>query len=249
MSDSLHSVAHPVQAPRSNTEARPYARPVAGVRASAPKFVRPLDARSHVPASPEELPAVRFPMLESSPRATQADLDLPWVTAYLDAESSSDAPDALLSVVDRSASEDVPPPDVVFGNGSASMLGPDNWLLQDTAAKLSEISAETFVRAPVRDEHAPTLALPAWSDDDLLVIMSATRISMERDETLALTRAATRSEGDAGTRSNAFSIAAALESLAVRVRAGELSVPDSAGCTDDASALAATLPALLTSRS
>ena len=98
MSDSLHSVAHPVQAPRSNTEARPYARPVAGVRASAPKFVRPLDARSHVPASPEELPAVRFPMLESSPRATQADLDLPWVTAYLDAESSSDAPDGIIYI-------------------------------------------------------------------------------------------------------------------------------------------------------
>ncbi|HYW32821.1 MAG TPA: hypothetical protein VE869_15080 [Gemmatimonas sp.] len=125
---------------------------------------------------------------------------------------------------------------------------PDEWPFAEAGAETTELSAEfrplgheqLFADVP---EPAP---LPMWNDDDLMDIMPPPEAVRPAEETPHWTMSAADAsveESLQGTSSE--SAARALETLAARVRSGELRVDGYAPELGDAAVLAAALAALL----
>ena len=226
-------------------DVRPYARPGSGPTVYATRIQA---ATALVPVEPGLLPEpVRQSEIASLPMgsnerilAAEPDLDLPWVTAYLvdDAEPAPASPSPLLSLP---VAADVPTShqDVSSTPNYSRVI--EGWLLQDTAAKLSEFSMNpgAFVRANVRDREHNT-PMFAWRDEDLPMTMSAASPNGSDPSDTA----AEAVDNEAGL-GNAEVAARALESLAERVRAGHVHLPLPMSDLSDAVVLAATLLALL----
>ena len=207
-------------------DVRPYARPGSG-----PPFYA-----TRVRTSMASLPT----MASSDPGlATEPDLDLPWVTAYLVDDAEPATPPSWPLQVSSVLAEAPTPPADVSSTPNYNMVV-ENWLLQDTAAKLSEFSAnpQAFVRANVRD-RAHSTPMFAWRDEDLPVTMSVAR---PNGYDSCDSEAVTVVTGLSGTAEVA---ACALESLATRVRAGHLHLPRQTSDLSEAAVLAAVLLALL----
>ena len=134
------------------------------------------------------------------------------------------------------------------------------------AERLAAISADptAFARTPSRArEYIAQRPLPVWNDDDLQILMSATREVLE----LAPTQARQPQDSEAGSSSllstedwsttarraaerasNPEAAATALERLAERVRAGELQLTIDPSGLNDVAALATALLALVSFR-
>ena len=215
--------------------------------------VRSIETVRHIEPEPPETPFVQpqspstaSPAMESTEPVLgdEPDLDLPWVTAYLVEEAEpGPASSALLHPLPVAA--DVPTSNTNIGSDVSSTPNysrvVESWLLQDTAAKLSEFSMlpGVFVRASVRDrDHSRPML--AWRDEDLSITMSP--LGPNGDDA---SDAATDPVDTGGVLGTAEVAARALESLAMRVRAGRVHLPLPISDLSDAAALAATLLALL----
>jgi len=155
--------------------------------------------------------------------------DLPWIDAYL--EKTADAKDA------ASSSTFVPPPEQEAISGA----GERSWAFDEAGEHVRSLS-ESFPEAHPADEGSAPLAstdMPMWSSDDwtdILPLKGATAGEQEEQGTQARPPAG---ESDAATAADM------LELLARRVRDGEISLVGFRQEMGEASALAATLTALL----
>ena len=173
-------------------------------------------------------------------------MELPWIETFLEAEVTAEG-----SIVAEAQ-------DTVIDGEEATSETVDQWPLDEAGAAMRAFTDDFLVhdaRSPrAVDEDAsrsaePPVAstppLPMWGDDDLMDIMPVmtTRAEADRGEHWAVH--ARRETERAG---NSDAVALALESLARRVRDGDISVPGFTSEMGDAAALAAALAALLSIR-
>jgi len=153
-------------------------------------------------------------------------------------------------------------PDADSGHEPTSL---DDWPFIDAGAQTSELSGD--LRAPDRsflgaDEGASPQPLPMWNDDDLMDIMPAPAATPSDERSLAASLmefrepkteygddAAASAEREEQQAANGEHAARTLETLAQRVRSGEIVVPGYVPELGDAAVLAAALGALLGIRS
>lgn len=160
---------------------------------------------------------------------------LPWINAFL-------APEPVDTPSDQA---DHAP---YGGAVAAEAERADDWPFSEAGAAASELSSELSSREPFAEpllSSAPE-SLPMWNDDDMMDIMPVRAADPAPDAT-----ADSQSENAghrAGLELQQESAARALETLASRVRGGELVLPGYSPEMGDAAALAAALAALLGSR-
>ena len=123
----------------------------------------------------------------------------------------------------------------------------EDWPFQDAGEQTAELTEELLgseTPAASSGEGVQPLSLPMWGDEDLMDIMPSPTASTPSPRTTAHT-AAESSASAADSTAHTESAARALETLAQRVRSGELLLPGYAPELGDAAALAAALAALL----
>lgn len=126
----------------------------------------------------------------------------------------------------------------------------EDWPFHDAGERTTELTEELqgSVDAPgsfgVGSGQAVPSPLPMWGDDDLLDIMPPPSLRTGRPKPAAQQRIEVGNDA-ATAREHSESAARALETLAQRVRSGELVVAGYAPELGDAAALAAALAALL----
>ncbi|MES2522186.1 MAG: hypothetical protein V4617_05765 [Gemmatimonadota bacterium] len=180
------------------------------------------------------------PFLDSLPPISEFlhSRELDAVDAAMDASVAGDTG----AGVDPGEAEDAP------YTAPAELRRPDDWPFSDAGAETTELSAEfrassheqLFADVP---EPSP---LPMWNDDDLMDIMPPPEAARPAEESPHWTLTAADASIEASLQgSNSESAARALETLAARVRSGELRVEGYAPELGDAAALAAALAALL----
>ena len=244
MSESLSHTVAPGQAPRkAPMDIRPYARPGSGPTVYGTR-VRPLAAALPAdtdlllePVRPSEIAPLPMALNEPMP-AAEPDLDLPWVTAYL-VEDTTPASASSAPLPATPVAEDVPTSQPTVSSTPNYSRVVEGWLLQDTAAKLSEFSMNprAFVRGNERErEHSTPMF--AWRDEDLPMTMSADPNGSDAGDPA-------EAADSIGVLGNAELAARALESLAHRVRAGQVHLPVHSPDLSEAALLAAALLALL----
>jgi hypothetical protein len=163
--------------------------------------------------------------------------ELPWIDAFLGAEPS----DAGEEHIDE-----------------AALAGPvsttEQWPLDDAGESMRVLADDLAAREITNegkggdDAEAPvasTPPLPMWGDDDMMDIMPVKSPRQHVDSNEHWAARARRESERSGTNEAA---ALALESLARRVRDGEISIPGYTPDMGDAAALAAALAALLSVR-
>lgn len=186
--------------------------------------------------------------------------DLPWIDAFVDREGETAEYEATPDIgelsTDPAVSDGIPLVVEVAATpmeAVASASAVDEWPLDDVGSAIRALADELGVAehhddsASVEAPFEPPAAtpLPMWGQSDLMDIMPirAERFAQEESEHWAAQ--ARRETERAG---NPEMAALALEALARRVRAGELSIPAFSPDLSDAAALAAALVALLGAR-
>lgn len=242
----------------------PYAGP-AGAAATAAGS-RPELRRPYVPAPWRSTPDVGG--TEVSAVATVDEV----AAVAADAATDDVTPDVTLPSIDtflsqgNEAAEAESHSLAADGDDDAALRGED-WAMSDAAADVVSLAAGLATPDEPRDASPLLPPLPMWSDDDMLDIMPVARPTDAEAATRlfgAQDHGAEQGEGSRGAPDSALdamgyqdparepdvpqgseAAAAALETLARRIRDGELPIPGYAPGMGDAAALAAALASLL----
>lgn len=241
----------------------PYAGPAADANVGIAPPVSA--AEPYVPAALRSRPVMRSSMPDTLPATLPQHAEHSGQAAQYEQGSSAQVDDALpetealpsinaflaLEPVDAAEPADAPSPaesDRMAQGGAASAESErsDDWPFADAGAAASELSSELSSREPFAEpllSSAPE-SLPMWNDDDMMDIMPVRAADPAPDATAGQPEHGGYRAGSEQQES----AARALETLATRVRGGELVLPGYAPEMGDAAALAAALAALLGSR-
>ena len=241
----------------------PYARPSTSLAGHAIDAVLVDAIRAtvgpYVPATlrgPRTRETATTPLFEATvEEGVTSSPELPWIDAFLDSErtdghetSPSDAATSEADVVAMSAPEE-------------PSAAAEQWPLDEAGQAMRMLADELGAREPSVGERAPdsssaplssdaptasTPPLAMWGDDDMMNIMPVK--ASPRQDTDSNEHWAARARRESERTGTNEAAALALESLARRVRDGEISIPGYTPDMGDAAALAAALAALLSVR-
>ncbi len=193
-----------------------------------------------VPAAVTGIFAAASSAAESAPTEAEASADdALMMPALSDATESAD-------VVAPNPSVDADGKEVIelqLGDDHREDAVDEEWQLADAGAMMESIAADIAAEVPSDQVTVSRITpMPAWSDDDVMDIMPvrAADVGVSAQELWA-----SQARREAQSAEGVEAVAVVLESLAKKVRDGELTLPGYSADLGDAAALAAALAALL----